>query len=137
MRLCLPSGADVNVSPDVQPETIEHLEEMLMTAKGNQMAKNNGVLAILEASGLGDIDQRSALGMARTWLEKHEAFVPSPHTGFQKRDTLAQALIDHVSEMDHDEAVAELAGARKVINEPHARAEFVGTAKAKKVKEAK
>ena len=127
----------MNVSRDVQPETLEKLEEMMMVAKVEQMPETDSVLAILRTSNLGDTDQRSALGMARTWLEKHEPFVPTTHPSYQKRDTLAQALIDRISEMDHEEAVAELAHARAVINEPYRRADFVGTAKEKKVKEQK
>jgi hypothetical protein len=89
------------------------------------------ILSLLQASNLVDYDQRSALGIARTWLEKHEAFVPTTHPSYQKRDALAQQLIDRVAELDPEAAVAELAHARSVINEPFKRAGFVGTAKEK------
>jgi hypothetical protein len=95
------------------------------------------ILSRLEASGLVDYDQRSALGIARTWLEKHEAFVPTTHPSYQKRDALAQQLIDRVAELDPEAAVAELAHARSVINEPFKRDGFVGTAKEKKSKASK
>jgi hypothetical protein len=95
------------------------------------------ILSLLQASNLVDYDQRSALGIARTWLEKHEAFVPTTHPSYQKRDALAQLLIDRVAELDHEDAVTELAHAREVINEPFKRDGFVGTAKEKKLKATK
>jgi hypothetical protein len=95
------------------------------------------ILSLLQSSNLVDYDQRSALGIARTWLEKHEPLVPTTHPSYQKRDALAQQLIDRVAELDPEAAVAELAHARSVINEPFKRDGFVGTAKEKKVKAAK
>lgn len=88
----------------------------------------------LQDSKLSDSDQRSALGMARTWVDKREPFVPTVAREFHRRDELAQGLIDLLVEAEPEEAIAALASAREVINAPYKRADFVGTAKVKEPK---
>lgn len=79
---------------------------------------NDRVLAVIQASGTNDYDQRSALGMARTWLDKHEPVVRTSHV-YGKRDDLAGAIIAEIETMDRDDALDALREARTFVNAPY------------------
>ena len=95
------------------------------------------ILLRLEASGLVDYDQRSALGLAYNWTKEHKAFVPTQHEAYMKRDALANQLIELLQEFPDEDHREALATARQVINEPFKRSDFVGTAKFKEFKRGK
>lgn len=79
----------------------------------------DGVLALVQGSGVSDSDQRSALGMARTWLEKGQPIVRAPESfGLRGRDDLAEALIGEIAGMDKADAVEALGVARDWVNAP-------------------
>lgn len=82
------------------------------------------ILEQLRTSGLGDVDQRSALGMARTWVEKQKPISRSQISGYEKRDDLAEALVAVLGASGAaPEAMREsLNEARKAINTPHRQA---------------
>jgi hypothetical protein len=93
----------------------------LKTTKENEpMNKelNASVLACIQTSGANEYDQRSALGMARTWLENGKPVARD--VGFtHKRDDLAEALIEEIRDHDKVESVAALQAARTFINAPY------------------
>lgn len=92
------------------------------------------ILSRLEASGLVDYDQRSALGLAYNWTKEHKLFVPTAHEAYMKRDALANEIIQLLQDSPDDDHREALAEARQVINEPFKRNDFVGTAKYKEWK---
>lgn len=72
-----------------------------------------------------DYDQRSAIGMARTWVEKRKLDVWDPirhkdQIQNVQRDALATALVDifRQAEAEEDEMIAALASARAEVNRP-------------------
>jgi hypothetical protein len=79
---------------------------------------NAAVLALVQTSGCNEYDQRSALGMARSWLETGKP-VARDSNFMHLRDDLAEALITEIRDMDHSDAVAALQSARAVINAPY------------------
>lgn len=78
------------------------------------------VLETVLDSGLGDGDQRSAIGMARSWLDLSE--VKSACLGletlYRGRDALAGRLVEVIRGAGREEAIEALRAARDVINEP-------------------
>jgi hypothetical protein len=80
------------------------------------------VLARMEATKgkMTDGDQRSALGMARTWLDKHEDIVRQSNFAgqFKRRDDLAIALVEIFRAGDRGECLAALQEARARLNKP-------------------
>lgn len=93
---------------------------------------NEQILALIQAFSGSDYDQRSALGMARTWIDGNEPIF-STHEAYKSRDKLAQDLIAalEASGAEREEMTAALANARSVVNEPFRVDSFVGTAKGK------
>lgn len=79
---------------------------------------NTAVLACIQTSRANEYDQRSALGMARTWLENGKPIVRDGNY-MHLRDDLAEALIGEIRDQDIAESVAALQAARAVINEPY------------------
>lgn len=72
------------------------------------------------AGKLSDSDQRSALGMARTWLEKREPIKRQVNlAGFKNRDDLAEALVEALEGREHEESLEALAAARAWVNAPY------------------
>lgn len=96
------------------------------------MSLNEQILSIIQAFNGSDYDQRSALGMARTWIDGNEPIF-STHEAYKSRDKLAQEIIAalEASEADDEERIAALANAREVVNAPFRVDSFVGTAKGK------
>ena len=85
-----------------------------------------------------DHDQRSAIGMARTWVEKGKLDVWDPirhkdQIQNVQRDALATAIVDvfRESEADEDEMIAALAAARAAVNAPFQVNRAIGTASLK------
>lgn len=79
------------------------------------------VLERVQASGLSDQDQRSALGIARTWVEKQKPVPRSVIPGYEKRDDLATELVAILegSAAEPKQCIKALGEARKVINRPY------------------
>lgn len=77
---------------------------------------NAAVLACVETSGCNDYDQRSALGMARSWIENQKPVVRNGNC-MHLRDDLAEALIEEIRDKDRADSIAALQAARAVINE--------------------
>lgn len=72
-----------------------------------------------------DYDQRSAIGMARTWIEKGKLDVwdanrHKEQVQCEQRDALAVAIVDifRESEAEEDEMIAALSSARAEVNRP-------------------
>lgn len=78
------------------------------------------VVESVTTASLGDHDQRSAIGMARSWLDERKLKLAIP--GLEKvhagRDSLAQALVAMFDGVKDDDAIAALAAARAKVNEP-------------------
>lgn len=86
-----------------------------------QTELNHSVYELVRASGLGDHDQRSAIGIARTWVEKGKPVErQTMFSGYEKRDDLAEALVRALGGTDkQSERIRALAYARKEINKPY------------------
>lgn len=89
---------------------------------------NEQVLAVVVESGLGDYEQRSAIGMARSWLDQGEMKLAGEglETLYRGRDVLAGRLVDVIREAGREEAIAALREARAVVNEPFLDVSMVG-----------
>lgn len=78
------------------------------------------VVDTVTTASLGDNDQRSAIGMARSWLDERKLKLAGP--GLEKvhagRDSLAQSLVAMFDGVKEEDAIAALAAARAKINEP-------------------
>lgn len=83
------------------------------------MVKNlsDGVLAIVQGSPLGDRDVRSALGMARSWMDNGKAIVRT-NAVYGVRDDLAEELITEIRDMDREDSLVALSDAREWLNAP-------------------
>lgn len=80
---------------------------------------------VLDLSGtINDYDQRSAIGMARSWIDNGELAVWHPDKSkdqvqYPKRDALATAIVEILAgATKREDMVAALAGARAKVNEP-------------------
>jgi|ERR1041384_825671 hypothetical protein len=83
---------------------------------------NDLIISLVTESGLNDYDQRSAIGMARNWVDKREPIKSNPEqVQFPKRDKLARDLVAAMEEnpAEESEYVAALNEARKIVNAPH------------------
>lgn len=78
---------------------------------------NDRLVALLVESGAGEQDQRSALGMARTWMEKGKAVVRSSAI-MAVRDGLAEGLIEAIRGSERDDSLTALREARAWLNAP-------------------
>lgn len=83
------------------------------------------VMALIEGTvaTMADFDQRSALGMARSWIEnakpiKRNDFQQQFKGTYAQRDDLAEALVMAMQGGEPDEQIVALAGAREFINKP-------------------
>lgn len=81
---------------------------------------NERVLTLVVESGLTDSDQRSALGMARSWLATGRAIKRQTYfVGlFRRRDDLAEALVGEMVEADRGDCGIALAAAQEFVNAP-------------------
>ena len=96
------------------------------------MRLNEQIIECVTAAKLDDYAQRSAIGIARTWVEKQKNFEPSVHKEFRGRDELATSLVEILADAKPEEALAALAEARRVVNAPYQQQSLVmGTAKQK------
>lgn len=86
-----------------------------------QTELNHSVYDLLQASGLADHVQRSAIGMARTWVEKGKPIErQAMFSGYEKRDDLAEALVRLLEGSEKQiERKRALAYAREKINRPY------------------
>lgn len=86
-----------------------------------QTELNHSVFELIQASGLADHIQRSALGMARTWVEDGKPVRRQDMVaGYEKRDDLAEALVRTLEVVEKkEERIRALAYARKEINKPY------------------
>lgn len=76
----------------------------------------------IEALGINDYDQRSALGMARTWVDKRDPIRWNPEqVHYEKRDELAQTLVGlmEANPGTNEEYVEALQAARSHVNKPY------------------
>lgn len=66
-----------------------------------------------------DYDQRSALGMARSWLDNQEPIRWNPdQVHYPLRDALAEELVKLIEEAEPEDAIVALSLAREKVNEP-------------------
>jgi hypothetical protein len=91
---------------------------------GGLMELFEQVMACIDGSGTNDYQQRSALGIARTWVDKrkpHERVVHKENANETKRDDLAEKLIELFEAVPagKDEYIDALTAAREVINLPY------------------
>lgn len=73
------------------------------------------------SSGLNDYDQRSAIGMARSWVDKREPIRWNPdQIQCEKRDDLAKALVALMAEnpAEDEDYIEALQDARREVNRP-------------------
>ena len=90
------------------------------------------VVEVLAEHPMIDGDQRSALGMARSWLDNGEEIRWNPDQAhYEKRDILAKALVDVIRDEDRDEAIEALADGRRVVNAPFVTEEMRARAEAR------
>ena len=100
------------------------------------MSLNEQIIeCVMEYSG-GDYAQRSALGMARTWVDKGKFERPEKHGegSWRTRDDLVERLITifEASGAESEACVAALNAAREKVNAPYQQQSLVmGTAKQK------
>jgi hypothetical protein len=81
----------------------------------------DAIITRVEASGLNDYDQRSAIGMARTWVDKREPIRWNPdQIEYPKRDQLAKDLVAIMEEnlAENEEYIEALQAARAKVNAP-------------------
>ena len=82
---------------------------------------NEQIISAVMNSGLNDYDQRSAIGMARTWVDKREPIKYNPEQiEYPKRDQLAKDLVAlmEATPAENEEYVEALAAARREVNRP-------------------
>ncbi len=77
------------------------------------------IISCVNESGLNDYDQRSAIGMARSWLENGKPITWNPEqVRNEKRDQLAKDLVALMDGQDKAECIEALSDARRVVNAP-------------------
>lgn len=79
------------------------------------------IITLLTASEINDYDQRSALGMARSWVDNQKPITWNPEqVQNAKRDQLAKDIVALLEENPADEAehVEALLKAREHVNAP-------------------
>lgn len=85
-------------------------------------ALNQAVIDVIKTTSetMNDHDQRSALGIARGWIENGKIAETNPdlRTVCAARDQLAKALVEVIRDHKPADAIAALAAARAYINAP-------------------
>lgn len=80
---------------------------------------NDAILEAVTGSGLADHDQRSALGMARSWLDNGKPIRWNPdQIEYPKRDQLAKDLVALMEGHGREECIEALLAAREAVNLP-------------------
>ena len=81
---------------------------------------NETVLAAVTGSGINDYDQRSAIGMARMWLDNPKSLklAANPADLYAGRDQLAADLVLLMDGRERVECVEALSAARAEVNAP-------------------
>lgn len=92
---------------------------------------NEQILTAVQGCTAGDYCQRSALGMARTWVDKNKPLERPVYTGvvgWKQRDDLAEQLIAimEAEDSERDERVTALNAARAVVNAPYLDPSMMG-----------
>lgn len=94
---------------------------------------NGRVLGCVQAvsATVNDYDQRSAIGMARSWIDNGELAVwhsdkSKDQVQYPKRDELAGAIVEVLAGAKREDMVAALASARAAVNEPFRDASMAG-----------
>lgn len=85
------------------------------------MKLNDQIVSCVVDSGINDYDQRSAIGMARTWVDKREPIRWNPEQiEYPKRDQLAKDIVAifEANPATNEEYVEALQDARRVVNAP-------------------
>lgn len=89
------------------------------------------IISLIEASGINDYDQRSAIGMARSWVDNQKPIVWNPEQiENRKRDQLAKDIVAilEANLATEEEYVAALRTARDHVNAPFQVATHSGAA---------
>lgn len=74
-----------------------------------------------------DYDQRSAMGMARSWLDNQKPIAWKPdQIEYPKRDHLAKDLVVMLEGHDREDQITALLEARKMVNEPFSDPSMAG-----------
>lgn len=81
------------------------------------MSLREDVKELVRSAAVGDADQRSALGMARRWMDKPESLVRSEHELMKGRDDLAFGLVALLEGEPRREGIKALTAAREMVNE--------------------
>ncbi len=93
-------------------------------SKPNDNILTSRVIAVVQATTgeMSDHDQRSALGMACSWVRNGKTIIRQSYfqSMFKRRDDLAEALVEALRDGDKVEQVAALGKAREVLNAPFA-----------------
>lgn len=84
----------------------------------NELAQR--LLEIIELAKATEGDQRSALGMARTWVENRKPIQRQTYfvEQFKRRDDLAEALVSAMSFEEPVDCIAALGSVRRHLNAP-------------------
>ncbi len=78
------------------------------------------VIGVIGGSKTNDYQQRSALGMARSWLDTGDlALVANSLDLKPNRDKLAVDIVALMADFGHEECLGALQGARKHVNAPY------------------
>jgi hypothetical protein len=79
------------------------------------------IISLIAASGISNDDQRSAIGMARSWIDGHELKLAANSLDLKpKRDKLAVDIVAlmEANPAENEEHIEALSEARKVVNAP-------------------
>lgn len=85
------------------------------------MNLSDSIITLLTNSGINDYDQRSALGMARSWVDNQKPVTWNPEqVENRKRDQLAKDIVALLEDnpAEDEEYVAALSDARAHVNAP-------------------
>ena len=99
--------------------------------KQSELTKQVVAAVQATAATVNDSDQRSALGMARTWVEKREPIKRQTYfvDFFRRRDDLAEELVRIMAEADKGECLDALDEARNWVNAPFRNPAMLARAK--------
>jgi hypothetical protein len=83
-------------------------------------AKTVEIIALVEGAGVNQYDQRSALGVARSWMDSGEFAGAGPglENLYGGRDRLARSLVAALEGVPRGEQLVALASAREKVNAP-------------------
>lgn len=81
-------------------------------------ALTQAVIERINGEPMVDWDQRSAIGIARTWVGDRKPLEKSIIPGYEKRDQLAADLVGLMVDARPADCVSALVAAREVVNAP-------------------